>query len=85
MCIRHKDRNDYLGVIALYDFGQSVAGTGKPAEPIVKVRVVIDPGINVRPNVRRAIDREDIHAPDKLVDWSECFREKIAAFDRRLG
>jgi len=35
--------------------------------------------------VWRAIDGEEIHAPDKLVDWSECFREKVAAFDRRLG
>ena len=33
----------------------------------------------------RAIDGEEIHAPDKLVDWSECFREKVATFDRRLG
>jgi hypothetical protein len=35
--------------------------------------------------VRRAIDGEEIHAPDKLVDWSERFREKIAALDRGSG
>jgi hypothetical protein len=33
----------------------------------------------------RAIDGVEIHAPDQLVDWSERFRENIAAFDRRLG
>ena len=60
---------------------QAVAGAGKPAKPLLKIRVVMDPGINVRPNVRRAIDGEEIHAPDKLVDWSERFCEKIAAFD----
>jgi len=81
MCIRHKDRNDYVGAIALDNLREAGAGAGKPAEPMVKIRVVINPGINVRPNVRRAIDPEEIHSPDKLVDWSECLREKVAAFD----
>jgi hypothetical protein len=84
MCIRHKDRNDYGGAIALDNLREAGAGAGKPAEPVVKIRVLIDPGINVRPYVGGAIDGEEIHAPDKLVDRSECFREKIAAFDGRL-
>ena len=82
MCIRHKDRNDYVGTIVLDNLREAGSGAGKPAEPMVKIRVSIDPGINVRPNVRRAIDCEKIHAPDKLVDWSERFRKKVAAFDR---
>ena len=85
MCIWHKDRNDYVGTIVLDNLREAGAGAGKPAEPIVKIRVLINPGVNVRPKVRRAIDREEIHAPDKLVDWSECFREKVAAIDFGIG
>jgi len=85
MCIRHKNRNDYVGAIVLDNLREACAGAGKPAEPMMKIRVVINPGINLRPNMRRAIDREEIHAPDKLVDRSERFRKNITAFDCGIG
>lgn len=84
MCIRHKDRNDYVGAIVLDNLREAGAGAGKPAEPTVKIRVLINPGINVAPNVRRAIDSENVSATHDLIYYAERFREKIATFDRRL-
>src|SRR5437867_2735947 len=85
MRIGHKNRNDNIGPIALYDFRQSLTDSGEPAQRPLKIRTPIDPGISGRPNARRAIDPDEISAPYDFVESSKRFRKQVAAFDGRVG
>ena len=52
---------------------------------MAKIRALIDPGINRRPNTRRAIDPDEISPPRDLVYAAKRFRKQIATFNGRIG
>src|SRR5437762_14046784 len=52
---------------------------------MAKIRALIDPGINRRPNTRRAIDPVEISSPRDLVYAAKRFRKEITPFDSGVG
>src|SRR5205823_6701373 len=52
---------------------------------MAKIRALIDPGINRRPNTRRAIDPDEISSPRDLVYAAKRFRKEITTFDSGVG